>query len=827
MMSDASDVGSDASSKRTPVPTCWDHLARTLNNIKSIGDFAAMRRYQHAPNPVLQVGDDIIPLPLHDRDAQSIKKLARQAPFGKGNQTIVDVSVRRTWELSVDNFSLKNPSWSSFLDKILKNVCENLGIVESIDAQPHKLLLYEQGSFFMPHKDSQKVEGMIATLAVCLPSQHEGGEVHLSHAGQKRTFDTSEASLFDTTALAWFSDVTHEVRKVVSGYRLVLTYNIIHRSGSKLSASAFDQQLETVDGALSQCRLQSDKFLRRIYPLDHKYSRAGLSLRDLKGRDRAVCQSLYKLCSRHGFYLLLSHMTRQDSNYPDEYGGENDEVDLSLDVINGPDGAELAKEIMFLEDELIVDPYSNRTEDAFEESEHLGNEESPEIFKYYDTAAIICPKTAITSYLHLKENVNAINMMLMVMHDNEENPNAIGAPGDSLTVLEKIVESPPLRLYHNYNHSRSRVIYERMIEWAWERNYQTLYFKSVLSSMTNRAGSKGMETVAKIINADTSEADDKAAINWDKYFGAAIDEVQSLTCLDKSLAEVGNAIVEGLKPSFSTWKSSVVQDKFSSKTCLGIEDEKVIISRLDNTDWVTDCLIPALSERGTKRLITRLVQGLLENKPEETQTNATETASKVLQSTYSKVALDTTDFDHDYFEYTSANKFIGLLARSLTHGLKSNARQLLDATWTNIDETHKDTGSTSLKRPKQMIPSLLHSLGRLLREHEVSYLDSTRQLFSFLICRYMCQGKEFEQDLKAYKDEVTAFERPFVELRNEYMKGLLGDVVYRELIMLEGIEGSKGAQQLASAAATAGTKRAADDTLDNLTSTKILRPEEE
>lgn len=382
-MSSASDSDTDASS----APTCWDHLGYTLENIKSIGDFATRRAYPLAPNPVLQVGGDIIPLPLHDRDAQSIKKLARQAPFGKGDQTLVDVTVRRTWEVNISDFRIMNPSWPSFIDTLLKHACDNLGIVEPVDAQPHKLLLYEQDSFFKPHKDSQKAEGMVATLAICLPSEHEGGEVHLSHAGQHRTFDTSESSLFDTTALAWYSDVTHEVRKVVSGHRLVLTYNIIHTSGPELSAGAFDQQLDTLDRALTQCRLHDTSFARKIYPLDHKYSRAGLSLRDLKGRDRAVCQSLYKLCSRHGFYLLLSHVTKVHSSYPDEYDDENDEVRLSLDVINGPDGAQLAKEIAFLEDQLIVDPYSERVEDSFEESEHLGNEESPEIFKYYDTVS--------------------------------------------------------------------------------------------------------------------------------------------------------------------------------------------------------------------------------------------------------------------------------------------------------------------------------------------------------------------------------------------------------------------------------------------------------
>jgi hypothetical protein len=37
-------------------------------------------------------------------------------------------------------------------------------------AQLYKMLLYERGSHFAPHRDSEKQEGMVATLVVMLPS---------------------------------------------------------------------------------------------------------------------------------------------------------------------------------------------------------------------------------------------------------------------------------------------------------------------------------------------------------------------------------------------------------------------------------------------------------------------------------------------------------------------------------------------------------------------------------------------------------------------------------------------------------------------------------
>ncbi len=54
---------------------------------------------------------------------------------------------------------------------------------------------------------------MVGTLVVCLPSEHDGGEVHLSFKEKSRTYATGgPGSKFDMTALAWFGDVSHEVK---------------------------------------------------------------------------------------------------------------------------------------------------------------------------------------------------------------------------------------------------------------------------------------------------------------------------------------------------------------------------------------------------------------------------------------------------------------------------------------------------------------------------------------------------------------------------------------------------------------------------------------
>jgi hypothetical protein len=65
---------------------------------------------------------------------------------------------------------------------------------------------------------------------VCLPCEHEGGQLVVRHQDQDTTFDWSGSSN-DIKWAAFFSDCEHEVLKVTSGHRLTLTYNLYVRRG--------------------------------------------------------------------------------------------------------------------------------------------------------------------------------------------------------------------------------------------------------------------------------------------------------------------------------------------------------------------------------------------------------------------------------------------------------------------------------------------------------------------------------------------------------------------------------------------------------------------
>jgi len=147
-ISDANEIDADALKK---------DLDECLTNIESDGSFALSKAASTAPNPGLFIKSaGTIGLPLSDRDAQAIVEASHEAPFGKGEETLVDTSIRRTWEISSSDFELKNPAWQPFVESIVAEVSAGLGLDATgngVTAELYKLLLYEEGAMFKPHQE--------------------------------------------------------------------------------------------------------------------------------------------------------------------------------------------------------------------------------------------------------------------------------------------------------------------------------------------------------------------------------------------------------------------------------------------------------------------------------------------------------------------------------------------------------------------------------------------------------------------------------------------------------------------------------------------------
>jgi hypothetical protein len=135
-------------------------INEVLDQIQASGSFASF-----AGIPSLGVGDQLglfvhgvghISLPLQDAQARQLIAQSRQAPYGKGSDTIVDTSVRNTWELDTSQFEFRNAAWAKTVDRCVSHAGKALGITAEtpIKAEPYKMLIYEAGAMFKAHTES-------------------------------------------------------------------------------------------------------------------------------------------------------------------------------------------------------------------------------------------------------------------------------------------------------------------------------------------------------------------------------------------------------------------------------------------------------------------------------------------------------------------------------------------------------------------------------------------------------------------------------------------------------------------------------------------------
>jgi 2OG-Fe(II) oxygenase superfamily len=362
-------------------------LLACLDAVQAEGSFSAFHHADKYPNPGLHIHDHgSVGLPIATKDAKAIASVCQQAPFGLKDQTVIDTAVRRTWELDNSHFECQNPGWPAYVEYLTRQATSALGVTVTARAEIYKLLLYEEGAFFKAHKDTEKVPGMFGTMVVCLPSRHEGGEVWLSHAGKTEVLDTSATSQFDLTTLAWYSDVTHEVKPLTSGYRLVLTYNLVQDDPlQKQAASLLIKNRQRLAHSLAACRMNMIHQSSFVYLLDHQYTEASLRLEKLKGRDAAVGQYLNHVCTKNGFYFLLADMTGSFRDAYDE--GDEDENYISLNHIISPDGRRISDDIEIVKENILDDEAFSGDCDSEDEQEFTGNESMPAAYRYHKTVS--------------------------------------------------------------------------------------------------------------------------------------------------------------------------------------------------------------------------------------------------------------------------------------------------------------------------------------------------------------------------------------------------------------------------------------------------------
>ena len=190
-------------------------LAEILHTVQRPGDFYTTGTTDIFAPRLEVAGVGPIALPLLPVQAQQLIAVAEQAPYGQASH-LIDTEVRRTWQIDPARVQIGGRHWEQTLaDIVVRATAGAQGEPGPVVADLYKLLVYDPGSFFVNHRDTEKAAGMFATLII-VPSIYTGGALLVRHRDQEARLDLSCPEPSQVAFAAFYADCVHEVLPIAS-----------------------------------------------------------------------------------------------------------------------------------------------------------------------------------------------------------------------------------------------------------------------------------------------------------------------------------------------------------------------------------------------------------------------------------------------------------------------------------------------------------------------------------------------------------------------------------------------------------------------------------
>ena len=391
-------------------------LFDTLRSVERPGDFC-VGGIREIIMPTIDVdGVGRIAFPILSVQAERLVAIAEAAPHGRGEETVVDREVRRTWQVDSAKVRIGGRHWDQTLTGLVADIALGLGVSEPVAADFYKLLVYDTGSFFVDHRDTEKAPGMFATMVLVLPSTHSGGELVIKHLGREVVLDPRPEEPSEIGFAAFYADCVHEVQPVKTGCRLTLVYNLRFVAERRpLKAPDYRAEHGRVVELLRNWASAEDEPDKLILPLEHAYTPAELSFSALKGADGGVASVLVKAAAEADCDLHLALLSIEESGSAEHTGyygrrhwsRDEEEEDEEFEVAEvldralilsewrRPDGGEAGfDDFPFAEDELCPpDAFEDLMPDEQHFHEATGNE-GASFERTYSRAGLVLWPTA-------------------------------------------------------------------------------------------------------------------------------------------------------------------------------------------------------------------------------------------------------------------------------------------------------------------------------------------------------------------------------------------------------------------------------------------------
>lgn len=314
-----------------------ERLTRLVEHLEAVqrpGGFCTHGRL-FAPMPRIAVGGTpALSFPVPEAQAKALIAIAERAPYGRGQETLYDDAVRNCWQLDPDCIRIEGRTWRQTFEQILEETAGGLGFAaDAIAAELYKVLIYEPGGFFAPHRDTEKRDRMVATLVVTLPTAGSGGDLVVRHRGREQVVNMRTDEPSELVHAAFYADCEHEVRPVTDGHRICLVFNLIRKKRARVAATAPDYRdlVAPVAAELGKRCREGHPGRKLVWILEHDYSEAGLSFDNLKNADAAVGEVMAAAAGQAGcaVFTAILHAEQTDAVtvYRDVYDDDDPDED--------------------------------------------------------------------------------------------------------------------------------------------------------------------------------------------------------------------------------------------------------------------------------------------------------------------------------------------------------------------------------------------------------------------------------------------------------------------------------------------------------------------
>ena len=311
-------------------------LEELLREIDRPGDYCTHGSLC-VPMPLLRIdGVGTISFPVPAVQAEALVATAERAPYGKGARTLVDSKVRNCWQVDPKRVHPGGRTWAETFGRILELATEGLGC-PGLRAELYKLLVYEPGGFFVSHRDTEKEDGMVATLVVAFPAAGSGGDLVIRHQGRETVVDMNLSEPSELAYAAFYADCEHEILPVTEGYRICLVYNLVLTESESFGAPDYEPQVAALASVLSDWSRDPERSKKIVWLLEHDYSAAGLSFETLKNMDAAVARVLGEAAERAGCATYAALVHTEETGSAESYGYDSwdseSEDDADFEVV--------------------------------------------------------------------------------------------------------------------------------------------------------------------------------------------------------------------------------------------------------------------------------------------------------------------------------------------------------------------------------------------------------------------------------------------------------------------------------------------------------------